>query len=72
MLTYDRKDLLVFLADSANELATQAHWSEGAKGADLRNEAEELMAIRAKLLNHHWDSARTNQFGFSFELKQAT
>ena len=49
MLTHDRKDLLVFLADSANELATQAHWSEGAKGADLRNEAEELMAIRAKL-----------------------
>ena len=71
MLTHDQKDLLVFLADSANELATQAHWSKGAKGVDLRNEAEELMAIRAKLLNRHWDSARTNQFEFPFELKQA-
>jgi hypothetical protein len=71
MLTTDQKDLLVFLAESATELATKAHWAKGSEGADLRKEAEELMSIRAKLLNRHWDSARTNQFEFPFAMKQA-
>lgn len=71
MLTRDQKDLLDFLAESANELATKAHWARGGTALELRKEAEELMAIRSKVLNRHWDAARTNQFEFPFEMKRA-
>ncbi len=71
MLTRDQKDLLVFLADTANEVTAKSHWASSSDGLDLRKEAEELMSIRAKLLNRHWETARANQFEFPFELKQA-
>jgi hypothetical protein len=71
MLTRDQKDLLLFLAESANDLATQAHWSMGPDAIEMRKEAEELMAIRGKILNRHWDAARVNQFELPFEMKQA-
>ena len=71
MLTRDQKDLLVFLAESANDVATKAHWALGADAIELRKEAEELMAIRSKVLNRHWEAARANQFEFPFEMKRA-
>jgi len=71
MFTPDQKDLLAFLAESALELATQAHGTKG-RGLDaLLNEAEELMLIRANLMNRHWTTANTNQFELPLELKKA-
>ena len=71
MLTRDQKDLMVFLAESANDLATQAHWSKGPDALELRKEAEELMAIRGKILNRHWEAARVNQFELPLDMKRA-
>ena len=71
MLTRDQKDLLVFLADSATELATKAPWSKNTECTALRQEAEELMSIRARLLNRHWESAKASQFELPLPLKRA-
>jgi len=71
MLTRDQKDLMVFLAESANDLASKAHWTKGPEALDLRKEAEELMAIRGKILNRQWDAARINQFELPLEMKRA-
>lgn len=71
MLTRDQKDLLVFLADSATELATKAPWTKRAESIALRQEAEELMSIRARVLNRHWESAKASQFELPLALKRA-
>jgi len=71
MFTPEQKELLAFLAESALDLATQAHRTSGRKLNDLLNEAEELMAIRANLMNHHWTTANANQFELPLELKKA-
>ena len=69
MLTRDQNDLLAFLADSAYELAARAHTKNAQELRGLMNEAEELMTIRANLLNTHWNKA--NQFELPFEMKKA-
>lgn len=71
MFTGEQKDLLAFLAESALDLATQAHSKSGRELNALLNEAEELMAIRANLMNRHWTTANANQFELPFEMKKA-
>ncbi|MBL8644672.1 MAG: hypothetical protein JNK21_12120 [Rhodospirillaceae bacterium] len=63
--------MLAFLAESALELATQAHSTSGRALDALLNEAEELMAIRANLMNRHWTAANANQYELPFEMKKA-
>ncbi len=71
MFTSDQKELLAFLAESALELATQAHSTSGRELHTLLNEAEELMAIRASLMNRQRTTANSNQFELEFEMKKA-
>ena len=65
------RSVLVFLADSATELATKAPWTKNSECIALRQEAEELMLIRARLLNRHWELAKASQFELPLALKQA-
>ncbi|MBL8631524.1 MAG: hypothetical protein JNM81_17950 [Rhodospirillaceae bacterium] len=71
MFTPDQKELMAFLAESALELATQAHSTSGRELNALLNEAEELMAIRTRLMNRHWTTANSNQLELQFEMKKA-
>jgi len=71
MLSESQKDLLAFLAESANELAAKAHWASASDSRQLIAEAEELMAIRTNILNRHWEAAKANQFELPFAFKQA-
>ncbi len=69
MFSPTQKELLAFLAESALELATQAHATSGRELNALLNEAEELMAIRKNLMNR--TVTKTNQFELQFEMKKA-
>jgi hypothetical protein len=69
MFSPTQKELLAFLAESALELATQAHSKSGRQLNALLNEAEELMAIRKNLMNR--TVTKTNQFELKFEMKKA-
>jgi len=66
-----RTDLVKFLADTAHELSAQARHASSDTASLLKAEAEELMAIRANLLDRHWSHEQASQMTLPLDVKAA-
>tara|TARA_R110000868_G_scaffold65769_7_gene196333 strand:- start:24 stop:242 length:219 start_codon:yes stop_codon:yes gene_type:complete len=71
MLTQDQQDLLDFLAQRVDDLAGKARAAAAGKARALINEAEELMAIRAAIIDRHTNGQVVSQLPLPLEDKQA-
>lgn len=57
-MTEERNALLHFLADETHNALARAQNAEAPASVVLLNEAEELMAIRLRILRRHEDTAQ--------------
>ena len=67
----DVTDLIRFLGDSAQELSMRAVLAPPRVAQDLTDEAEELMALRSKLLQRIWDIELNAQLPLPLGIKEA-
>ena len=70
-LTHDQRGLLDYLADSVRDLVTTARESVGETASALMAEAEELTAIRARIVNRTRAAEPDAQMQLPLELKDA-
>ena len=71
MSTATLQDVLRFLGESAQEAALRAPTAPAVIASDLVQEAEELMALRERLLARELASEQTRQMQLPLELKVA-
>ena len=67
MLTQHRNDLVRFLTDAAHDAAASARIATGDAAIALRQEAEELMTLRARVLARHQAHNDDAQLRLPFE-----
>ncbi len=71
MLSQDQRDLLAFLAEQVNDLMAKARGAAAGKAGMLINEAEELMAIRASIIDRHANENGATQLQLPLTEKKA-
>ncbi len=71
MLTQDQQDLLDFLAQRVDDLAGKAHAAGAGKARALIDEAEELMAIRAAIVDRYTNDELASQLPLPLEERRA-
>jgi len=70
-LTHDQRSLLDFLAENVRELLAAAQASASSRNPHLVAEAEELTAIRARLVNRLSGTEPESQLQLPLEMKEA-
>jgi len=65
------KDLMRFLGESAQELSMRATLATSSRAAEMIAEAEELLALRSKLLQRLWDAELSAQLPLPLSIKEA-
>jgi hypothetical protein len=70
-LTHDQRSLLDFLAENVRELLAAAQASASSRNPYLVAEAEELTAIRARLVNRLSGTEPESQLQLPLEMKEA-
>lgn len=65
------KDLIRFLGESAQELSMRATLATSSRAAEMIAEAEELLALRSKLLQRLWDAELSAQLPLPLSIKEA-
>ena len=71
MANTDANDLIRFLGDSAQDLTMRAVMAAPGIAKDLIDEADELMALRSKLLQRIWDDELNAQMPLPLGMKEA-
>ena len=67
----DVTDLIQFLGDTAQEVSMRAVMASSQEAKSLKEEAEELMALRSKLLQRIWDVELNAQIPLPLSIKEA-
>lgn len=67
----DANDLIRFLGESAQDLTMKAVMAAPEVAKELIEEAEELMALRSKLLQRIWDDELNAQMPLPLGMKEA-
>ncbi|MDG2319090.1 MAG: hypothetical protein P8L79_02415 [Rhodospirillaceae bacterium] len=67
----DANDLIRFLGDSAQELTMRAVMAASGNAKDMIDEADELMALRSKLLQRIWDDQLNAQMPLPLGMQEA-
>jgi 2-polyprenyl-6-methoxyphenol hydroxylase-like FAD-dependent oxidoreductase len=67
----DANDLIRFLGESAQDLTMKAVLAAPEVAKELTEEAEELMALRSKLLQRIWDDELNAQMPLPLGMKEA-
>jgi hypothetical protein len=67
----DANDLIRFLGDSAQELTMRAVMAAPGNAKDMIDEADELMALRSKLLQRIWDDQLNTQMPLPLGMQEA-
>lgn len=67
----DANDLIRFLGESAQELTMRAVLAAPEKSQELTDEADELMALRSRLLQRIWDEELNAQLPLPLGIKEA-
>lgn len=67
----DANDLIRFLGDSAQELTMRAVMAAPGNAKDMIDEADELMALRSKLLQRIWDDQLNAQMPLPLGMQEA-
>jgi len=70
-LTQDQRGLLDFLAERVHELSAAASESVGAEASELMAEAEEMTALRARLVVRARAAEQAAQLQLPFEMRKA-
>ena len=70
-LTHDQRGLLDYLADKVHELTASAGKTTGIEAADLMLEAEELTAIRGRIIDRVHAGENAAQMQLPFNLRKA-
>jgi hypothetical protein len=70
-LTLDQRGLLDFLAEQVHELSAAAFDSVGIAALELMAEAEELTALRARLVERAHAVEASAQLQLPFDMRQA-
>ena len=71
ILSQDQRGLLDYLSDRVRELIAQAKDAAGPATVHLLAEAEELSAIRSRIVARNRDSETSAQMQLPLELKEA-
>ncbi|MEQ8508612.1 MAG: hypothetical protein RIF37_07500 [Rhodospirillaceae bacterium] len=64
-------DLIRFLGETAQELSIAAVMASAEKAKEMRDEAEEIMALRSNLLQRVWDNEMNAQMPLPLSIKEA-
>ena len=64
-------DLIRFLGETAQELSIAAVMASAEKSKEMRDEAEEIMALRSNLLQRVWDDEMNAQMHLPLSIKEA-
>ena len=64
-------DLIRFLGETAQELSIAAVMASAEKAKEIRDEAEEIMALRSNLLQRVWDDKMNAQMPLPLSIKEA-
>ena len=67
----DANDVIRFLGDSAQELTMRAVMAAPGNAKDMIDEADELMALRSKLLQRIWDDQLNAQMPLPLGMQEA-
>jgi len=71
ILNHDQRGLVDYLSDRVRELIAAARAATGTAMIDLLAEAEELSAIRARIVGRHRDAETASQMQLPLALKEA-
>ena len=64
-------DLIRFLGETAQELSIAAVMASAEKAKEMRDESEEIMALRSNLLQRVWDDEMNAQMPLPLSIKEA-